>query len=241
LLFSDMWTAIRFIYFDHQTSFLSLFVYPAALSVATVCAYPWANYYGALILVAPRRKLRHLQIEERFIQKTIEVERQSRLEEVTLELQEQRQSRIISEAKALDEIENIKSESVKNDAKEKLSAEQPKDIDYYINRTHRHEATLLHFTSINSDGKFKLWEQGGNYLITLNGNTSKLPSREEFLYFRRAIENLQKMQIIESVSRDQYQLNVLGYDLMNDPDFNRYVSRTVESYKEYPPNLQELI
>lgn len=76
LIFAEQSVAVKFLYFDLNTNYISLYILPITIGVGLGAASPWIRLFGAWLAIKPLRSWQRLQFDQRHDQKLYQLQRE---------------------------------------------------------------------------------------------------------------------------------------------------------------------
>ncbi|PUB10719.1 hypothetical protein [Yoonia sediminilitoris] len=107
LFLAEQPVAIKFRFFEMNTTTYSLYIWPALAGVILALSTPWVKFAGAWLAIQPDRLLRRLQFDQAHGQKIYSWTKEAEAEIAQAKLEEARERRTIDAAKRIEEAESI--------------------------------------------------------------------------------------------------------------------------------------
>ncbi len=127
----------RFVYFDSNTSYYSLLVWPLLIAICGAIIYPWINYIFLLACKKPTELRNNIQASSEHV---LLVQKQD-FEEMRAALLADKERELIERAKRDEQIEEIENEDTKEGVKEEIKKLR-KERDELANKPSSNETNL---------------------------------------------------------------------------------------------------
>ncbi len=145
LVFADQPVAVKFHFFDMNTTAWTLYILPVAIGVTYAFAVPWVRLAGAWVAKTPTDRLRKLQSDTALDQKIYRSKKEAELEKAEADAEAAREQRKIDAADRLKQAEEIDGSRVAEEIKEEREKQKTVDLADIAN----HETETAPFTDLN--------------------------------------------------------------------------------------------
>ncbi len=224
LLFADRPVRQKFLYFDANTSLVSLAVIPIVVGVALALATPWLRTLGTWWAQGPNGKMKEIQHNAAHKLKILEISTELVRVEAEANLQATQERAKIDAAKRLEEAATVGGQELKAELEEERRVNEPElPTTTSIGSVSKSALEFLKYVSRDKSGAFRLSDYEGKYKVIMSGKSFQIPNRKKFLEYSAAIAELRDMGLLEkkkdAISSKGYEL-LTAIDIGEEPDIS---------------------
>ncbi len=220
LAFSEQSVAVKFRFFDINTSNASLYYFPVLVGLLLALATPWVKLAGALMATRPVSLLRRLQFDQAHEQKIYRWEKEAEAEVAQAKVEEARERRAIDAAKRIEEAESISGSEVADEILEqRASNETAKIVDPFRlleDLDSRERAVLRAMGQIDSE--IETWNLGQHqklFLSEMRPSIDNLTNVRLEVELKESLGILENLALAEKSSGGHWNLTPEGYRLFD--------------------------
>lgn len=224
LFFADTSVAVRLRFFEQNTDWYLLYLYPIVGGVLIAVIVPWVKLVGAWIAVAPARRLHNLQYDESVTKRIYALENSAREEDARAKQEEAAERRKIDAAKRLEEANKISDQTVRGDLVREIEASRSEEVEEgsaeertqpEIGDLAKH---LLRKVAADSSGKVFVYEELGSYFLSIGKEKHNLPSRKFYVDYVAAFDELLNAGYLQKDRNATMSMTKGGYDYVKELD-----------------------
>lgn len=222
LLFAEKPVRARFLFFDANTSHVSLYLIPIGGGVTFALASPWLKLLGAWVASFPKARLHSLEETEAQKRRIAKYQLAAREEEAKAALEAAEEDRKIDAAKRLEEAKNVQGseleEELKRDREERETARNP-----VRDQLSKLEQLIVLALGIQGDGNVDIQElisspDFSEHAEKVVPNITLQRLRIDSL---TAMKRLQEMDLVDKDPFGKWTLSSKGYSLFDQLDARR--------------------
>ena len=228
LLFSEQSVAIRLRFFEMNTNWYNLYLWPGIVGILAAVIAPWIKLIGAFLVANPVRRLRNMQQDEDLKRRIYLMNQSTEEEDATSKLEEAKERRKIEAAKRLEEVSKISN----LDTRRKLEGDirdirdihdgALKNVDY-IDRNGNSRNTsdftgldwkILSTTAKEPKGTMQLLERDKGYFLQYGADDLvEIRDRKEYLELLESTQKLVSRGLLLDTGGGLNALTTLGYSI----------------------------
>lgn len=214
LLFAEQDVAVKFRFFDMNTSIVSLLIGPIAYGVALAVVTPWVKLAGVWISVSPTRALRQLYSDQSYHERSYELLKETELENAKAKAEAARERRIIEAAQRLAEARKIDGSDAADDIINERTEETVKNknpVEIYEMLSTREAVVLSVLGGLASSVNTSNASTNIYFIDSLNkliGNLNEIRLKVEL---DASLELLSKEGLTQKDRNGSWMLTELGY------------------------------
>lgn len=227
LLFADKPVEAKFLFFNSNTSAISLYLLPIVIGSVIAWSSPWLRLIGATIARSPTKQLREMQIDEAHGRKIREIENETKRVHAEAALQAAKENVVIAEAKRVEAAQAISPNAVESLEKERAEQAKKKtlrDLNEIQGQPDEHIIIAEKLPSSSRQlltNMASLKDDGLNIVETDDGRSANLGSFElinttsnrDWMNFELDVENLKGLELISETRLDYYEVTKKGYQI----------------------------
>lgn len=195
IFFAETSAQVRLSYFDANTSYSSLILFPLIGGIALSILYPWLNLVSEHLAKKPIRSLKRLQGEENHLREIYLLENAAKLQEAQAKFEAVHEQRKIDAARRLEEAGRMKDSSLVNELvgdRTERDGRKPEDLEISDEALE-----VLGIIAASKTGKFEIENIDSTHpSVWLNDSSSQVSSRFEVLKLQETHDELVRNKLI---------------------------------------------
>lgn len=217
LFFAEKPVQEKLLYFDANTSLITIYLLPISLGIAISVGMPWLKFSGAWIAKLPSRYLHELQDSEARERRINELTGKAHEETAVANFEAASEQRKIDAAKRLEDAKSVDSDDLERDiieSRKGISAVQLDSITDVTRILSETEIFLLKNAAIDRHGMIRIMRfKGGEDFRAGKMNIEHNGSRLERAKIEADILRLQEYGLIEDIGdkRELFQMTDAGF------------------------------